>query len=101
MSIGPFPFYIRGIQRSSCTSPEERPYHPSTAALFDISAADYDDIVSNHPEARLSYVDDDDIDEGEQIMVRLGSWQASFRALELTNIRLDPLSNSPNASRMV
>ena len=74
------PFYIRGLQRSTCLSAE--PYHPSTAALFGISAADYDDIVSNHPQARLTYVDD----EGEHIMVRLCNWQALFPSLELTNI---------------
>lgn len=49
-------------------SPDERPYHPPTAALFGISAADYDNIASNHPQARLTYVDDD---EEDQIVVRL------------------------------
>lgn len=77
------PFYIRGLQRSTCLSAEEQPYRPSTAALFGISAPDYDDIVSNHPQARLTYVDDE---EGEQIMVRLYNWQALFPSLELTNI---------------
>lgn len=75
-----FPFHIRGLKKSTCLSAEEERYQPSNAALFDISAADYDDIVSNHPQARLTYLDE----EKERITVRLYNWQARSPSMELT-----------------
>ncbi|KAJ5661328.1 uncharacterized protein N7484_000700 [Penicillium longicatenatum] len=56
------PFQIKDQQ----VSPPSKPVEPSGIREVQISASDYDNIASNHPRARLTYLDDDD---GDQITV--------------------------------
>lgn len=56
------PFQIKDQQGS----PSSNPIGPSAIRGVQISASDYDDLASNHPRARLTYLDDDD---GDQITV--------------------------------
>ncbi|KAJ5805413.1 uncharacterized protein N7503_003015 [Penicillium pulvis] len=56
------PFQIKDQQGS----PSSNPVGPSAIREVQISASDYDDLASNHPRARLTYLDDDD---GDQITV--------------------------------
>ncbi|KAJ5552140.1 hypothetical protein N7494_001518 [Penicillium frequentans] len=56
------PFQIKDQQGS----PSSNPVGPSAIREVQISASEYDDIASNHPRARLTYLDDDD---GDQITV--------------------------------
>lgn len=56
------PFQIKDHQGS----PYSNPIGPSAIRGVQISASDYDDLASNHPRARLTYLDDDD---GDQITV--------------------------------
>ncbi|KAJ5174830.1 uncharacterized protein N7482_000707 [Penicillium canariense] len=61
------PFQIKDLHRSPSQSHEDLSGRPSSSrGVVQISAADYDDIASNHPRARLTYLDDDD---GDQITV--------------------------------
>lgn len=65
------PFHIRDLR----SHPE--PASPSNPALIRISTTDYDDIASNHPRARLTYVDeDDDGDETITVSVSHFRWQS-------------------------
>ncbi|KAJ6020664.1 hypothetical protein N7540_006168 [Penicillium herquei] len=57
------PFHIRDLHGSSPPNPEEP---SSSQGVVQISSSDYDDLASNHPRARLTYIDDDD---GDQITV--------------------------------
>ncbi|CAG8174175.1 unnamed protein product [Penicillium salamii] len=73
------PFHIRDLR----SHPE--PASPSNPALIRISTTDYDDIASNHPRARLTYVDEDD--DGDET-ITVGS------ALELSQRLEEPLDLS-------
>ena len=59
------PFHIRDLRAAH----PEPASHPNPA-LIRISTTDYDDIASNHPRARLTYVDEDD-DGDETITVSI------------------------------
>lgn len=48
---------------------------PSSRGVIQISEVDYDDIAINHPQARLTYIDDED---GDQITVRLDKESQDF-----------------------
>lgn len=56
------PFQIKDQQGSQSSNR----LGPSGIRGVQISASDYDDLASNHPRARLTYLDDDD---GDQITV--------------------------------
>lgn len=60
------PFHIRDLR----VSPPEPPTAPPNPALVHISATDYDEIATNHPRARLTYLDEEDDDGEETITVR-------------------------------
>jgi hypothetical protein len=62
------PFQIKDLHVSSSPDHGVNSETPSSHGVVQISAADYDDIATNHPRARLTYIDDDD---DEQITVRL------------------------------
>lgn len=62
------PFQIRDLHESSRNVDDGSRRSSNLHGLVQISAADYDDIASNHPRARLTYLDDDDGD-GDQITV--------------------------------
>ena len=59
------PFQIRDLQGSPLRDQEGD--SDGSRGVVRISAIDYDDLASNHPRARLSYLDDDD---GDKIEVR-------------------------------
>ena len=65
------PFQIRDLQVSQQLEQLANPHNPS--GIVRISSADYDDIASNHPRARLTYVDEDD-DGDETITVSSLHW---------------------------
>ncbi|CAG7921750.1 unnamed protein product [Penicillium olsonii] len=71
------PFHIRDLR----VAHPEPASHPNPA-LIRISTTDYDDIASNHPRARLTYVDEDD--DGDET-ITVGS------ALELSQRLEEPL----------
>lgn len=54
------PFQIRNLRVSQ---PGQSADSRTPAGVVQISATDYDDLASNHPRARLTYMDDDDDDE--------------------------------------
>ncbi|KAJ5693009.1 hypothetical protein N7462_002432 [Penicillium macrosclerotiorum] len=61
------PFQIKNLRGSVPQDREESSgYSSGPSRVVQISATDYDDIASNHPRARLTYVDDED---GDQITV--------------------------------
>lgn len=62
------PFQIRNLQVSTQQEPEQVADSRAPAGVVQISATDYDDLASNHPRARLTYMDDDD-DDDETITV--------------------------------
>ena len=57
------PFQIRNLRVSTQHQPEQLADSRPSAGVVQISATDYDDLASNHPRARLTYMDDDDDDE--------------------------------------
>lgn len=57
------PFQIRNLRVSTQNQPEQLADSRTPAGVVQISATDYDDLASNHPRARLTYMDDDDDDE--------------------------------------
>ncbi len=60
------PFQIRDLHGSSRNVDDGSRRSLNPRGVVQVSAADYDDIASNHPRARLTYLDDDD---GDQITV--------------------------------
>lgn len=86
------PFQIRDFRVSpqEQTEQPEEPEQPgdsgSTPGVVQISAADYDDLASNHPRARLTYVDEDDDDE--TITVSLHLMDLSVIVITLTTFLL-------------
>ncbi|KAJ5130613.1 uncharacterized protein N7515_006652 [Penicillium bovifimosum] len=79
------PFQIRDLRASPSQHPEQLAASRSTpSGVVQISAADYDALASNHPRARLTYVDEDDDDE----TITVGS------ALELSQRLDEPLDAS-------
>ncbi|KAK4871253.1 hypothetical protein LT330_000490 [Penicillium expansum] len=88
------PFQIRNLQVSTQQEPEQVADSRAPAGVVQISATDYDDLASNHPRARLTYMDDDD-DDDETITV--GSALELSQRLEEpldTNTQLDPVEHS-------
>ncbi|KAJ5888492.1 hypothetical protein N7495_008533 [Penicillium taxi] len=81
------PFRIRHIHVSPSLGREESVDSSRAHGVFQISASDYDDIASNHPRARLTYMDEDD---GDQITV--GS------SLELSQRLDEPLVDSTHGN---
>ncbi|OOQ81634.1 hypothetical protein PEBR_42167 [Penicillium brasilianum] len=82
------PFQIRNLRESSSGYLEDVLLQPpSPHGVVRVSAIDYDDIVLNHPRARLTYLDEDD---GDQITVG-SSFELSQRLDEPLDIdtRLD------------
>ncbi|OQE28379.1 hypothetical protein PENSTE_c003G07005 [Penicillium steckii] len=85
------PFQIRDFQESPSQDREGAP--DTSRGVVHISAIDYDDLASNHPRARLSYLDDDD---GDKIEVG-SSLELSQRLDEPVDIESIPGSeNEPN-----
>ena len=67
------PFQIRGLQAPLSQEPEPHNVdgeEPNLHGVVQVSAADYDEIASDHPRALLTYFDADD---GDQITVRFSS----------------------------
>lgn len=65
------PFQIRDLHRSPSPSQEDieqsdSDTHQRRPGIVAVSAAQYNDIATFHPQARLTYIDDDD---GELITV--------------------------------
>jgi len=60
------PFQIRDLYASPSAGHKVTSDPPASRGVVQISAADYDDIASNHPRAMLTYMDSDD---GDQITV--------------------------------
>ena len=57
------PFKIRNLRHSSSSPPSTRASSAcSREPLVRISAPEYDQTVSRHPDATLKYIDDDDCD---------------------------------------
>ncbi|KAJ5551152.1 hypothetical protein N7535_000905 [Penicillium sp. DV-2018c] len=76
------PFQIRDLRVSPSQHPERlADSHSTSSGVVQISASDYDALASNHPRARLTYVDDDDDEE----TITVGS------ALELSQRLDEPL----------
>ncbi|KAJ5209091.1 hypothetical protein N7449_003470 [Penicillium cf. viridicatum] len=75
------PFQIRNLRVSTQSQPEQLTDPRTPTGVVQISATDYDDLASNHPRARLTYMDDDDDDE----TITVGS------ALELSQRLEEPL----------
>lgn len=62
------PFQVRDLHVSSSPDHGVNSDTPVSHGVVQISAADYDDIATNHPRARLTYIDYDD---DEQITVSI------------------------------
>lgn len=62
------PFQIRDLHVSLSSGHEVNSDPPVSQGVVQISATDYDDIASNYPRARLTYMDYDD---GDQITVSI------------------------------
>lgn len=62
------PFQIRDLHEAPSQS--QGGASTSSAGTVQISSTDYDDIATNHPRARLTYLDDDD-EDGDKITVTL------------------------------
>lgn len=93
------PFQIRNLRVSTQSQPEQLADSRAPAGVVQISATDYDDLASNHPRARLTYMDDDDDDEIITVSSqRLVGSLSSNQNLTLF-LRLDLLSSSLSASR--
>lgn len=60
------PFQIRDLHEAPPRGEEDA--STSSAGTVQISSTDYDDIATNHPRARLTYLDDDD-EDGDKITV--------------------------------
>ncbi|KAJ5773585.1 hypothetical protein N7457_008481 [Penicillium paradoxum] len=81
------PFQIRDLRVSQEQAEQpEQPADPRStySGVVQISAADYDDLASNHPRARLTYVDEEDDDE----TITVGS------ALELSQRLEEPIDTT-------
>ena len=67
-------FQVRNMRRSSSSPPRASHGSPNLASICDplvkITAPEYDRAISDHPEATLKYMDDDD---GEIVTVSVGS----------------------------
>ena len=70
------PFQIRDLHEAPPRSQGES--STSSAGTVQISSTDYDDIATNHPRARLTYLDDDD-EDGDKITVT--STKSNYRPL--------------------
>ncbi|KAJ5211835.1 uncharacterized protein N7498_003481 [Penicillium cinerascens] len=86
------PFQIRDLHVSPSSGHEVNSDPPVSQGVVQISATDYDDIASNYPRARLTYMDYDD---GDQITVG-SSLELSERLDEPIDIsqRLDSVNIS-------
>ena len=65
------PFQIRNLRVSTQNQPEQLADSRTPTGVVQISATDYDDLASNHPRARLTYMDDDDDDETITVSTQL------------------------------
>ncbi|CAI7579530.1 unnamed protein product [Penicillium glandicola] len=91
------PFQIRNFRESAQRQHEQLVDSSTASGVVQISATDYDDLASNHPRARLTYMDDDDDDDDETITV--GSALELSQRLEEpldVNTQLESVEPSPN-----
>ena len=99
------PFQIRDLHRSSSQDSlaasqsldhavvEDRsPLESHHQGIVQLSATEYDEITTNHPRARLTYVDDDD-DELITVCLLI---QTYLSTMLIVNCRWDHLSSFPS-----
>ncbi|KAJ6138581.1 hypothetical protein N7471_005067 [Penicillium samsonianum] len=89
------PFQIRNLRVSTQRQPEQFSDSRTPAAVVQISATDYDDLASNHPRARLTYMDDDDDDETITVGSALELSQRLEEPLDI-NTQLESVELSPH-----
>ncbi|OQE95456.1 hypothetical protein PENNAL_c0002G06255 [Penicillium nalgiovense] len=89
------PFQIRNLRVSTQHQPEQLANSRPSAGVVQISATDYDDLASNHPRARLTYVDDDDDDETITVGSALELSQRLEEPLDI-NTQLESVELSPD-----
>jgi hypothetical protein len=91
------PFQVRDLRLPRQI--EQLSTHPNFSGIVRISTTDYDEIASNYPRARLTYLDEDEDEDGkETITVSLSCWFSWCQSL-MVFFRLDPLSSFPSALR--
>ncbi|KAJ5384383.1 Nucleotide-binding alpha-beta plait [Penicillium concentricum] len=88
------PFQIRNL-RVPAHQPEQPADSRTSSGVVQISATDYDDLASNHPRARLTYMDDDDDDETITVGSALELSQRLEEPLDL-NAQLESVELSPD-----
>ncbi|KAJ5846134.1 hypothetical protein N7534_009803 [Penicillium rubens] len=89
------PFQIRNLRVSTQHQPEQLADSRPSAGVVQISATDYDDLASNHPRARLTYMDDDDDDETITVGSALELSQRLEEPLDI-NTQLESVELSPD-----
>ncbi|KAJ5507874.1 hypothetical protein N7527_010017 [Penicillium freii] len=88
------PFQIRNLRVSTQNQPEQLADSRTPTGVVQISATDYDDLASNHPRARLTYMDDDDDDETITVGSALELSQRLDEPLDI-NTQLESVELSP------
>ncbi|KAJ5616315.1 hypothetical protein N7537_001429 [Penicillium hordei] len=89
------PFQIRNLRVSTQNQPQQLADSCTLAGVVQISATDYDDLASNHPRARLTYMDDDDDDETITVGSALELAQRLEEPLDI-NTQLESVELSPS-----
>ncbi|KAJ5188794.1 Nucleotide-binding alpha-beta plait [Penicillium cf. griseofulvum] len=89
------PFQIRNLRVPSQHQPEQPADSRTSSGVVQISATDYDDLASNHPRARLTYLDDDDDDETITVGSAFELSQRLEEPLDL-NAQLESVQLSPD-----
>ncbi|KAJ5163725.1 uncharacterized protein N7500_005555 [Penicillium coprophilum] len=89
------PFQIRNLRVPAQHQPEQPADSRTSSGVVQISATDYDDLASNHPRARLTYIDDDDDDETITVGSALELSQRLEEPLDL-NAQIESVQLSPN-----
>lgn len=74
---------------SQSSAQQDRQSQLRSHGIVRLSATEYDDLASNHPRARLTYVDDDD---GELIMVSYTTRATCIFGPDISNRLAHPLS---------
>ncbi|QQK40983.1 RNA binding protein, putative [Penicillium digitatum] len=89
------PFQVRNLRVSTHQEPEQLADPRAPPGVVQISATDYDELASNHPRARLTYMDVDDDDETITVGSALELSQRLDEPLD-TNTQLESVEPSPD-----
>ncbi|KAJ5513985.1 Nucleotide-binding alpha-beta plait [Penicillium fimorum] len=89
------PFQIRNLRVPAQHPPQQPADSRTSSGVVQISATDYDNLASNHPRARLTYMDDEDDDETITVGSALELSQRLEEPLDL-NSQLESVEHSPD-----